>query len=300
MYELENRKLAPVILLGAGRSGTKFLRSVLASSCEVAAVPYDVGYVWRYGNEHVDHDEFTSNMLTESIITHVQNTLPRLIENKEKGKAKFLVEKTVTSVLKAEFMFGIYPNAKFIHLIRDGRAVTESSMRMWEKPASKLYLFKKLRYFTWSNYKYALWYISNIIRGKFSKGRGQHIWGARYIGMDEDAATLPLATVCSRQWRKCVETARSQLDNIPADQVKEVRYEDLVNNISIVDQLCDFIGISDKETVLEYYEKHVEVSNLDAWKSRIPQAELDLIMAEIGEILCQFGYASQKLAANGG
>src|SRR4051812_20775701 len=40
----------PVIVIGAARSGTKLLRDSLATHADVARVPYDVNYVWRFGN----------------------------------------------------------------------------------------------------------------------------------------------------------------------------------------------------------------------------------------------------------
>ncbi|ATX82003.1 Sulfotransferase family protein [Mariprofundus ferrinatatus] len=290
MQKLDNKELMPVILLGAGRSGTKFLRSVLASSSEVVAVPYDVGYVWRYGNESISHDQFTSEMLKNNITAYIRNTLPKLANRIGKPHARFMVEKSVPNTLRPNFVYSIYPEAKYIHLIRDGRAVTESSMRMWVQPADKSYLMKKLKYFPWSNYKYAWWYLSNMVKGKFSGKRGQHIWGPRYIGIDEDAANLPLATVCSKQWRMCVEIAQQQLKQIPTSQIMEVRYEELMNDSSCLEKLCDFIGIKDKQNVLQYFESHVDVKNLSAWKSRLSQESYDLIMTEISETLNRLGY----------
>ena len=45
------QQLEPIVLIGAARSGTKILRDALATALGVPQVPYDVGYVWRYGNE---------------------------------------------------------------------------------------------------------------------------------------------------------------------------------------------------------------------------------------------------------
>ena len=40
-----------VIIIGAARSGTKYLRDVLATAPNAARVPYDINYIWRYGSE---------------------------------------------------------------------------------------------------------------------------------------------------------------------------------------------------------------------------------------------------------
>jgi hypothetical protein len=45
-----------VFVIGAARSGTKFLRDVIGASPYAAVVPYDVNYVWRGGNEGFPDD----------------------------------------------------------------------------------------------------------------------------------------------------------------------------------------------------------------------------------------------------
>ena len=42
---------SPIIIIGAARSGTKIMRSVISADENVRAVSYDVNYVWRFGNE---------------------------------------------------------------------------------------------------------------------------------------------------------------------------------------------------------------------------------------------------------
>ncbi len=45
-----------VIVIGAARSGTKVLREMLAASPNVAAVSFDVNFIWRTGNEGEAND----------------------------------------------------------------------------------------------------------------------------------------------------------------------------------------------------------------------------------------------------
>jgi hypothetical protein len=46
----------PIFLVGAARSGTKFLRDILVAGQGTAAVPYDLNYIWRYRVADVSHD----------------------------------------------------------------------------------------------------------------------------------------------------------------------------------------------------------------------------------------------------
>ncbi len=286
---IDYNKTSPVFLLGAGRSGTKFVRSILSQSSEIDAIPFDVGYVWRYGNESVPHDELTPDMVNEKIIAYIRKTLPRLVDKKDQN-TRYYLEKSVPNTLRPAFMHKVFPEARFIHLIRDGRAVTESSIRLWREPADRLYLMQKLKYFPWSNYRYAFWYIGNLIKGNLFAKRGQQIWGPRYKGMDDEALSLPLETVCSRQWRKCVEICYEQLLQIDQNQILEVRYEKLMSGTEELSRICDFLGISDKDAVISMFTSTVNATNLEKWKDRLNEDQLTIIVEEIGKTLIKFGY----------
>jgi hypothetical protein len=250
-----------------------------------------VGYVWRYGNESFPHDELMPDMLTDSIKQYVKNTLPQLIKNDTfKKDITLLIEKSVPNTLRPAFLHAIYPDAKFIHLIRDGRAVTESAMRLWRAPPEKGYLIKKLRYFPWKNYRYAIWYITNIIKGKLSSGRGQQTWGPRYKGIDDDVNKLPLEVVCARQWKKCIETSLSQIDAIKQDNLLEVRYENLMRDSSVIVKICNFLMIDDQDAVTTNYENKVIRSHIDKWKDSLNQDQLKLINKEIEALNARLGY----------
>lgn len=285
----DDKKLAPVFLIGAGRSGTKFLRSLLEISQDVVAIPYDIGYVWRYGNESFPHDEFSSDMANEHVIAYVREMLPKLVRNAN-ANACYLVEKSVPNTLRVEFLYKIFPEAKFVHLIRDGRAVTESSVRMWTTPIESGYLLNKIKYFPWSNYKYAFWYIGNMVKRKFSSGQSNYVWGPRYNGIESDALNLPLEVVCARQWKKCIETSIRQLSSIPETQVIEIRYESLVSTDAELTRLCNFIGLSDVNTVIENFHLSVNVSNSEKWKNTLSGNSLVQVNKEISDLNARLGY----------
>lgn len=284
--------IKPVFLLGAGRSGTKFLRDIISTSDKVSAIPYDVGYVWRYGNNDCPHDEFTPNMLDDSIKQYIKKTLPKLsIGNSSQSLPTIFIEKSVPNTLRPAFLHAVYPDAKFIHLIRDGREVTESALRLWRTPPEKSYLLKKLRYFPWENYRYAIWYITNIIKGKLSSDRGQQTWGPRYNGIDDDVKRLPLEVVCARQWRKCVEISLSQLSSVNKNNVLEVRYEDLMTDSKSISSICEFLAIDDTNKVVSEYETRVIRSNMNKWKNSLTREQLRLINNEIQDLNIELGYA---------
>ena len=283
-------ELIPCFILGAARSGTKLLRDLLAASPEVAVVPYDVGYIWRQGNEFFPNDELTAEMLTPVIRQRIRSGLPSLVSTESAAEARILLEKSVPNSLRAGFLQAVYPEARFIHLIRDGRAVVESSYRQWQAPTDKEYLLKKLRYFPWTNYRYAIWYLTNMLKGRFASDRGQHIWGPRYSGIEQDLKHESLETVCARQWRKCVESSQKQTADLGADRILEIRYEDFVSSPDSLLEACRFLGIVDNKPVVEAYRQRVTAENLDKWKGRVNDIDFTAVMQEITPLLRQLGY----------
>ena len=285
------KEMRPIILIGAGRSGTKFLRSLIAASEYVAEIPYDVGYVWRYGNESAPNDEFTVAMLRDDLRQYIRKTIPKLIDKKTLShKEIFFVEKSVPNTLRVEYVNAIFPDALYIHLIRDGRAVTESSLRMWNTPPEHNYLLKKLKYFPLTNYKYAFWYAINMLRGRLSSKRAQAIWGPRYNNIEEDIRHLPLEIVCARQWKECVEKASSQLSKIEAQRVLEVRYESLMKDPNEINRICEFIGVSDCGLIREKYNDTLNNTNLSKWKDGLTASQMEVVNKEISSLIEKLGY----------
>lgn len=189
---------ASITLLGAARSGTKLLRDTLASADGIACVPYDVNYLWRFGNERSDHDEF----VPASIDDRTAMKIRRLIERHGTGQSH-LVEKTVGNSLRPAFVERVFPETTFVALVRNGYDVTESSMRQWGAGPDVRYLVSKSLTFPWlAAPGYAVRYAREVARGL--TGNHSPSWGPRYRGMNDDIEAHTLAWVCAAQWAKCV------------------------------------------------------------------------------------------------
>lgn len=265
--------MRPIFIIGAGRSGTKFLRDTLAASPEVSRIPYDVGYIWRYGNEGLEHDEIDADSVGPRQLDWMRKQLPRLVDkNVKKPDARFIVEKSVPNSLRPQLLYKAFPDALFVHIVRDGRAVAESAIRLWQAPTDKGYLLDKIRYFPWANFKYALWFVRNRLFPRRKKTIA--IWGPRYAGIQEDVSELPLHEVCARQWMKCVQVTERQLSTVPSDQVFILRYEELMGDPQTVKALCDWVGVS-PEPVIAAYENNIEPGNNEKWKDRLSGSQLE-------------------------
>ena len=216
------RPLEPIVLIGAARSGTKILRDALAVAIDIPQVPYDVGYVWRYGNESCLHDALTPGDVRPRTRRLVEQFLGRYAEN---GR---VIEKTVGNTLRVDFVATLLPEVRFVHVIRDGVDVVDSSRLQWETPPDASYLWAKARHFPLRLApSYGRKFVTSAVRDRVRRERHAGTWGPRYPGIDEDLARDGLLSVTARQWRASVESARASLARTQRPVV-ELRYEMLV------------------------------------------------------------------------
>jgi hypothetical protein len=280
----------PVVIVGAARSGTKFLRDVLAASPGTSVVPYDVNYLWRTGNESWPDDCLPVGRCDPGIAARIRRSLVGAAEIRSVGDGGILLEKTVSNCLRVPFVNAVLPDARFVHLVRDGRDVVESAMRMWTAPPQADYLLAKLRSFPLGNARYAFKYAWNMVAGRLGAGRGQKVWGPRYSGIDSDAERLDLLTVCATQWDACVTAALDGLSELAGDRVLTVRYEQFATSTDVVADLACRLGLPGVDDVVA---EHRAVSRSDTIQSGrgLPAAQQARIEDLIGSSLARLGYS---------
>jgi hypothetical protein len=160
------------------------------------------------------------------------------------SKSRFL-SKCPRNGLRIEFLAGIFPDALFIHLVRDGRAVCRSVLERRQRAGD-------LR--AWWDAKPADW----------------KIW-----------TTLDPVPSVAHQWLSVVEFVRETGERLGPDRFIEVRYEDFVTAPdSFLEKLCRFSGVQwpGSEAMIAATKK---INNRnDKWSSAFTPAEIS-VMNEI-------------------
>ncbi len=281
---------APIIIIGAARSGTKFLRDVLSASKHVSAVPYDVNYVWRYGAAQAPDDCLDPRDLTESRRRFIRKTLQSLAQPSDR-KNLFFVEKSVSNTLRIPFVAAVFPEARFIHLVRDGREVAESAMRQWQAPPDWRALLVKLNGIPLANLGYVLWFAGNFAKGILSGRGGGKVWGPRFPGIEDIASDDGLVAVCATQWVESVSAAQEELFKLPdsENRVYEIRYEDLVADENALHQLCVWLGLPDTNGVLQAFRERLKKVPVGRWR-QLPQSDQQKLIEIVGPTLQLNGY----------
>lgn len=260
-----------VFLIGAARSGTKFLRDTLAASNDVAEIPYDINYVWRHGNENCPHDELRPEDIDAKTAAHIRRSIDRLAMKGRDTRPPIILEKTVSNTLRMDLIRAVFPEAEFIVLERDGRDVVESSYRQWTKPADRSYLIEKLRYFPVREWRYALWFARNLV----NRSEQTPIWGPRYDGITTDLGNLGTAQTCAKQWSASVKSSR--LMSRDHDTIK-VHYGELDTDRGI-GSLVSHLVLSDPDAVLAKFEQ--SFSKISSWPGAIPVPDREACAATV-------------------
>lgn len=283
-----------VVVIGAARSGTKFVRQLIGSSASCRVVPYDVNFVWRTGNLSKAHDALAASECNEKTARQIQRKLQKLSNWRSGDDAPFIVEKTVSNCLRVPFIERALDDVQYIHLIRDGRDVVESSFRQWNEPPQLRYLLRKFRSLPLSDVGYAVWYAKNVARGILSRGKGVGVWGVRYPGVEQDVQAQSLLEVCARQWETCVSNALADLQQVPAERCLSIRYEDLVRDDQQVDRICDYLKLSDRQDVRDFYQQSVSANAQSWWQKMAENPDWQAAMTIMRPQLESLGYLQAK------
>jgi hypothetical protein len=285
--------LPSVVIIGAGRSGTKFLRDVLAADEQFMTVPYDVNYIWRQGCEDAPDDEIAADSYSEALGGKIRRDLVQQAKRPAGAQgAGVLLEKTVSNALRVGFVQRVLPDAKYIHLVRDGRDVVESAYRCWTAPVDFRYLWRKARTFPFSNWRYGAKYIGNRLMGtRGTSGQRLSSWGPRYRGIEQDLRTLPLEAVVARQWVRCESAALEAVAKLPPKQVYEVRYEDFVQSSDAVRSLVQFLGLSGENgAITRRFRETLAPPAASRWAQSFSPEQRSRIAAEIEGLQTHLGY----------
>jgi hypothetical protein len=281
-----------VIVIGAARSGTKLLRDVLAEATGAGKVPYDIGYVWRYRNESRKDDVLDVGAMDEK----VKHFIRGFVDGYASGQPLAVIEKTVGNALRVPAVAAVFPNARYVHLIRDGVDVIESMRRQWTAPTNARYLAAKVRHMPVGLMpRYGTKYVRSLMT-RHARGDGRvGTWGSRYSGIDIDLREHDLLTVCARQWKYSVMQARADFQ-CHALAVAEVRYEALVEEPrSELRRLAKHVGLNISETGLEAASRNVVGGRQGTGRQALDTVELATVYRETSGLLDALGYEHSEL-----
>jgi hypothetical protein len=212
----------PVLIVGAPRSGTSLLYSILRASAKLAHWPGEAHEVWE-ADLHPALRGWVSNEATAVDATPDVAARIRRSFFLTTGPRRRLIDKTPRNSLRIPFVDAVLPDALYLVLERDGRDNVNSLVNAWRSPRYRTYRLPQPHSIPGAD---PAWW-------KF----------VLYPGWRDDASG-PLEVVCARQWIACNEGALDALQGVDGRRWTTVRYEDLVASPEAeVARIAEFLDI---------------------------------------------------------
>jgi hypothetical protein len=183
------------------------------------------------------------------------SSLRRCFDEIRRGAGgQLLVSKRTSNNRRIPALDAAFPGARYIHIIRDGRDVADSLLRVeW-----------------WSRHR--VW------------------WDGRTAEQMERNGEDSLI-IAARNWVYEIRELAWGLGTIEQERVMELRYEDLLANpVEHLDRMYSFMGVDRAESCLAAAASLGLKCRPPAWKKRWSSAQLNCVMQEQESLLSGLGY----------
>jgi len=244
-------------------------------------------YVWRYGRPLARDDIRTADEATPRIQHYIRRAFKRYTERS--GKPRFM-EKTPSNCFRVPFVHAVLPNARFLHIIRDGRDVARSAVKKWTTPPDPAAIRRRFKSFEIPLLDipfYVVDMLREVVGRQFFPERAL-VWGPRFPEIRKVRAEEGVEAACATQWQESVRSALEGLVVVPPNQQMTVQFEDLVrdptpNLISIL----EFLSLSLSDDVLDYASEIIERTAASRWRNDGIDATFEL---RLQPLLSELGY----------
>ena len=280
MVESDNMNFTPVIIVGAGRSGTNAFRDLLSEQKGFVTWPCDeIDAIWMHGNIGKATDVLTKEDLNDKAIVCIRSAFKKIWQG---TNANFVVEKTCANSLRVDFIAEVLPEAKFIHIKRDVMDVVVSSRKRWkgefELPYLSYYL-RKARFVPISDIPtYLMRYLK--IRLSLIFGNEKHVrrwgpWTNKLQTLIQENA--PIEEICAVQWLECVGAIEREFKLLSESRRLTITYEDLVTQSQrTMNEVLEFLGARVDESDLQSSLKALSTGSVGKGRLQLKAEAIDL------------------------
>lgn len=179
------------------------------------------------------------------------------LQNREKFSAKFTGPPRIT------YLNSLFPNARFIHIIRDPRAVINSCLSV------------------------SFWKEKGGFDGPFWKNGFPTAYHDAWI-KDGNVPSF----LAALQWKFIMDLSRDEAAKIPDTNYIEIKYEKYIENPhQTIESLYGFCGLDNSERVHSYIDNTQKLKNMNyKYFEQLEKKELGDINSLLSSYLMEFGY----------
>lgn len=263
---LDPRVRRPIFIVGAPRSGTTFLGGCIG---RLPTVSYHFEPRLTKAAARCVYDGTWSERKAARVFRVNYGAL--LLAGGD-GGLRF-AEKNPENCFIVPFLFRTFPDAAFVHIVRDGR---DAAVSHAEKP--------------WLAAKSA---------GSGQRGRGGTAWGPEPRFWVESDRHDEFRTVSDIErsawcWRRFTEAAFAGLATLPGDRLLRISYETMVDDPdTFAETLGDFLEVpagTDREPLRSALGQ-ASRSSVGRWREALSAHDADAVDRQCGALLAELGYS---------
>jgi hypothetical protein len=295
-------------IIGSPRSGTTILENILNCHPKISEW-YEPYYLWGSYFPDKGDDIWSDCYLTENCKKLIQQEYANFARKSHKS---IVLDKSHQYVFNIKIVQKIFPKAKWIHILRDGRDVTLSIHKEWIKRKNMIQHkdFLKLFRVTWNMLKrqpfwryrlmaviYELRTNSSLRPSRYlnkSKWNGNIGWGLRFENWQKYLETHSTLQFNALQWVKSVEAVRQNWSLLQDDSKVEIRYEDLLKAPGeTLNNVLEVLGV---DSTTEFFNSipKLEKNNFNKWANAFSEEELNEIKPILSSLISELGYANSS------
>jgi len=205
------------------------------------------------------------DLVAEDCVPWVRQRLQSFFERRMAAQRRPVFVHHVTGWPRVGFLRAAFPDARFIHVVRDGRAVANSWLQMgwWQ-----------------GHHGPAAWHLGPL--------------PPRYEGEWRESGRS-FVVLAGLGWRMLVEAFEAAQAAVPADRWLEVRYEELIARPRHhVGRMLDFAGLAwDEDFEAQFSRFRCETGRVDAFRGDLGHDAVAALERSIGPTLRAYGYRTE-------
>ncbi len=278
----------PIILLGNVRSGTTMMMRLFDAHPGVVGW-FEPRTIWVYGDPFRAHDRYDASDATPRVRAYIRK---RFLQFQRAHGGQRVMEKTPSNIMRTPFVAEVFPESKFLYLIREPLANVSSSELFWQKTITIARAWERFvetpkihapRYFA----QFAReWWKRKVLRDKHTG-----MWGVRYPGVYEDRERMSVEELIAKQWVEGARQCERDLALLPPERVMRVRYEDFVSEPEErFGEILRFFGEEFPAETREFVRTTVDPHRQTKWK-RMDAGTIRKILPIVREEMLAHGYS---------
>lgn len=276
----------PIFLLGNVRSGTSLMHDLFDLHPEVKSW-YEPRTIWIYADPGRLHDRFDEADATERVIRYIRR---RFLRYQRRHGGLRIMEKTPSNVLRIPYVHAIFPESRFVYMVREPLAYLNSSELKWRRSISFIQTWRRLKETPKTQLHHYVWrYVVDKCRAVLAK-EYVSVWGVRYPEIYEDLKRFSTELVIARQWVACSNQAEAELAKLDPNLILRLRYEDFVADpVNQFDRVLAHFGLSMTTELAKTVDSVVDKGRQGKWR-RLDRKTLGLCLPILAQEMARHGY----------